>query len=160
MRRLPTIACEPPNRNHRVALPFCHLTLKSEKAIGYLKLEDSKTLGDHLNCKKMKLGVQFKQIAEILGVSPFTVGNWVKGTKKPSIRHYPAIMDFLGYCPYQRADTIGRKIMLHRIHQGFSQKELARLLGIDAGSLSRWETGERCPREASLRRLWSNRFFR
>lgn len=101
----------------------------------------------------MKLGIRLKEIAEIVGVTSSTVGNWVNGKTEPAIRYYPAIMDFLGYCPYQRADTLGRKILLHRIHRGLSHKALARLLGIDAGSLSRWEAGETCPRVASLERL-------
>lgn len=87
----------------------------------------------------MKLGVQFKEIAEIVGASPATVANWVRGETKPSTRYYPAIMDFLGYCPYQRADTLGRKILLHRIHRGLSHSKPPGQTST-AGSLERWET--------------------
>jgi transcriptional regulator with XRE-family HTH domain len=48
-------------------------------------------------------------------------------------------MDFLGYCPYQCGDTFGKKLRLHRTHQGFSQRALAGQLGVDPETISRWE---------------------
>ncbi|MEW8200215.1 MAG: helix-turn-helix transcriptional regulator [Candidatus Thiodiazotropha endolucinida] len=34
-------------------------------------------------------------------------------------------------------------MMLHRTHQGLSQRDLARIIGVDPGTVSRWETDER-----------------
>ena len=65
------------------------------------------------------------------------------------VRSYPTIMNFLGYCPYQRADNLGQRIMLHRTHRGLSQKALAKILHVDAGSVSRWESGDRYPKKLS-----------
>jgi transcriptional regulator with XRE-family HTH domain len=71
--------------------------------------------------------------------------------------YYPAIMDFLGYCPYQRAVTLGDQIRLLRTHHGLSHRGLAQEIGVDPGSISRWETGDRLPRKRILQRL--KKFF-
>ncbi|MEW8050184.1 MAG: helix-turn-helix transcriptional regulator [Candidatus Thiodiazotropha sp.] len=91
---------------------------------------------------RLKHGLRQIDVASRLGVNPWTLRNWEHNRTKPRIRYYPAIMDFLGYCPYQRGDTLGRKIMLHRTYQGLSQRDLARIVGVDRGSISRWEAGE------------------
>jgi len=54
-------------------------------------------------------------------------------------------MEFLGYCPYQDARSLGDRLRLHRMHRGLSYRALGKMLGIDPGSLSRWEAGERRP---------------
>jgi ribosome-binding protein aMBF1 (putative translation factor) len=63
-------------------------------------------------------------------------------------------MDFLGYCPYQEGSTINQQIRLHRTHRGLSHRNLAQKIGVDPGSISRWETGDRQPRELMAYRLW------
>ncbi|MEW8408774.1 MAG: helix-turn-helix transcriptional regulator [Candidatus Thiodiazotropha sp.] len=37
--------------------------------------------------------------------------------------------------------------MLHHTHQGLSQRDLARIVGVDPGSVSKWEAGDRIPGE-------------
>ena len=88
-----------------------------------------------------------------MGVNSFTLGNWEKNRCEPGVRHYPAIMDFLGYCPYQVGDTFGRRLMLHRTHRGLSQRDLARAIGADPSSIARCETGECTPTIPAVRRL-------
>ncbi|MEW8042474.1 MAG: helix-turn-helix transcriptional regulator [Candidatus Thiodiazotropha endolucinida] len=92
---------------------------------------------------RLKRGLRQSDVALILGINSWTLRNWEYNRTKASVRYYPAIMDFLGYCPYQRGDTLGRKMMLHRTHQGLSQRDLARIIGVDPGTVSRWETDER-----------------
>ncbi|MCU7847672.1 MAG: transcriptional regulator [Candidatus Thiodiazotropha sp. (ex Lucinoma kastoroae)] len=94
---------------------------------------------------RLKRGLRQSEVSLILGINPWTLRNWEHNRTEPSVRYYPAIMNFLGYCPYQRGDTLGKKIMLHRAHQGLSQRQLAEQLKVDPGSVSRWETGVRCP---------------
>ncbi|MEW8001043.1 MAG: helix-turn-helix transcriptional regulator [Candidatus Thiodiazotropha endolucinida] len=123
-------------------MPFCHITLKARKSNGYPDFERCITLGDHLRRIRLKRGLRQIDVAPRLGVNPWTLRNWELNRTKPSVQYCPAIMDFLGYCPYQRGDTLGRKIMLHRTHQGLSQRDLARIVGIDPGTISRWEADE------------------
>ncbi|MEW8525446.1 MAG: helix-turn-helix transcriptional regulator [Candidatus Thiodiazotropha endolucinida] len=103
----------------------------------------------------MRLKHDFKQIdvASRLGVNPWTLRNWEHNRTEPRVQYYPAIMDFLGYCPYQRVDTLGRKMMLHRTHQGLTQRQLAQLIKVDPGLVSRWEMGIRSPIEGVMLKL-------
>ena len=68
--------------------------------------------------------------------------------------YYPAIMQFLVYCLYQRAQTFGQQIRLYRVHRGLSHRALAREIGVDSGSIFRWETLDRRPQKLMVRRLW------
>jgi transcriptional regulator with XRE-family HTH domain len=129
------------------------LTLKGYKSKSYPKLEECKTLGDHLKRRRLQRGLRQIDVAPILGIDNFTLGNWEKGATEPMVWYYPAIMDFLGYCPYQQAVTLGDQLRLHRTHRGLSHRDLARELCVDPGSISRWETEDRQPRKRLLRRL-------
>jgi hypothetical protein len=40
-------------------------------------------------------------------ITDFTLGNWERGHTEPPVKHWLLIMDFLGYCPYQVARTLG-----------------------------------------------------
>ena len=57
----------------------------------------------------------------------------------------PAIIRFLGYNPLPPAGTIAQRLVRHRTSLGLSQKEAATRIGIDPGTLARWERGEREP---------------
>ncbi|HBE92853.1 MAG TPA: hypothetical protein DDW55_10110 [Gammaproteobacteria bacterium] len=118
-----------------------------------LKLKDCKTLGDYLKRRRLQCCLRQIDVAPILDIDSFTLGNWEKGHTEPMVWYYPAIMDFLGYCPYQRAVTLGDRIRLLRTHHGLSHRGLAREIGVDAGSISRWETRDRRPSKQILRRL-------
>ena len=78
-------------------------------------------------------------------VSLETILHWEKNQTEPPVHFWPGIVSFLGYCPYQRAETFGDRLKLHRTHQGLSQRDLAKILDVDPGSLSRWESGKRQP---------------
>ena len=108
-------------------------------------LEDLHSLGDHIRARRLSLGLLQRDVATLMDVNPATIANWEKGRTEPPVAFLPRIMAFLGYCPYQQARSLGERLWLHRTHQGLSHRQLAKLLGVDSGSLSRWETGERRP---------------
>ncbi|MEW8058550.1 MAG: helix-turn-helix transcriptional regulator [Candidatus Thiodiazotropha endolucinida] len=68
--------------------------------MGYPSLDDCKTLGEHIKRMRLKCGLRQIDVATRLGVNPWTLRNWEHNRTKPSIRHYPAVMAFLGYCPH------------------------------------------------------------
>lgn len=70
---------------------------------------------------------------------------WESGKRTPPVTYWPAIMEFLGNCPYEEAHSLGDRLRLHRTHRGLTHRALAKLLNVDPGSLSRRETGERRP---------------
>lgn len=96
-------------------------------------------------------------VAVRIGVDTTTVENREAGTRRPTVRHYPAIADYLGYCPYEGANSLGKKIALHRTYLGLSKKDLARALEVDPGTISRWEADKGYVSKNALRRI--RRFF-
>ena len=89
-----------PSRTDKVALPFCHLELKQEKSSSYPMLADCKSLGDHLKRRRLQLNLRQVDVAARLGVDSCTLRNWESGSSEPMVHSYPAVMEFLGYCPY------------------------------------------------------------
>ncbi len=103
------------------------------------------TLGDHLLAARLNRQLLQKDVGNVIGVSAWTVMNWEKNYHEPGFIHYPSIMEFLGYCPVQRAEHLGGWVKLHRIHRGLSQKEAAHLIGIDPSTLARYERDKCTP---------------
>jgi transcriptional regulator with XRE-family HTH domain len=65
----------------------------------------------------------------------------------------PAIIRFLGYNPLPEAKTLAEQLVRHRTTLGLSRNEAALQLGVDAGTLARWEHGEREPAGELLERV-------
>ncbi|MBI4182604.1 MAG: helix-turn-helix transcriptional regulator [Proteobacteria bacterium] len=57
----------------------------------------------------------------------------------------PSIIAFLGSDPCPASRSLGEQLMSARRRRGFSQREAAKLLGVDVGTLGRWERGIRTP---------------
>jgi transcriptional regulator with XRE-family HTH domain len=90
-----------------------------------------------------------KQAAERLGVTECTVVNWEKGNTTPVIHALPSIIQFLGYDPLPPGTTLAEILRRYRKVHGLSQREFARKLGIDPGTVDDWESGRHHP----MRRL-------
>jgi transcriptional regulator with XRE-family HTH domain len=134
------------NRTGIPALPFCHVTLTAAKTRSY----DPLTISEHIKKARIDRGLTQSNAVAFLSVSVETLHNWETGKTAPVVKYWPAIMEFLGYCPYQRARSLGDRLRLHRMHQGLTLEDLAEILEVDPGSVSSWETGERPPREEYL----------
>jgi predicted transcriptional regulator len=65
----------------------------------------------------------------------------------------PAIIDFLGHDPLPKANGVAEQLLRHRTALGMTQKDAAREVGVDPGTLARWERGEREPAGSFLARL-------
>jgi transcriptional regulator with XRE-family HTH domain len=57
----------------------------------------------------------------------------------------PAIIRFLAYNPLPPADGWADRLVQCRTALGLSQRESAARIGVDQGTLARWERGEREP---------------
>ncbi len=136
-------------RNHRVALPCCEVRLKSRKPLSPLYPKKLKTWGERLRKRRLDLGLLQKEVAKIIGVTTDSVCYWENNRAEPEIRYLPKIIAFLGYAPEMEAQTPGEQIVAARKLRGMSQKELARELGVDPGTLGRWERDERRPGKKS-----------
>ena len=88
-----------------------------------------------------------------MGVSTDTVFLWENNRKGPSLYSIPKIIQFLGYTPFVQAKTLGKKLKTHRKIHGMTQKELAQRIGVDPGTLAKWEAGRRKPTKVMLDRV-------
>jgi transcriptional regulator with XRE-family HTH domain len=65
----------------------------------------------------------------------------------------PRIIQLLGYVPFPIGESLPERLKAHRKIRGLSRKRLARILGVDEGTLWRWERGERRPQGENARRV-------
>jgi transcriptional regulator with XRE-family HTH domain len=110
------------------------------------------TVGDHIRRRRLALELLQKDVADQIGVDKCSVFNWETNTVSPDLRCMPAIIRFLGYNPLPEAKGWGERIVRHRTSLGMTQGEAALKIGVDPGTLARWERGEREPASWSLER--------
>lgn len=104
------------------------------------------TLGDHLRSRRTVLGLTQTAAARALGVSPSTVLNWERGKTEVPIQTMPTVLHFLGYDPFPPPRTFRERMAAKRRSMGWSMKQAALALGIDAGTWAAWERGSVKPR--------------
>ena len=80
-------------------------------------------------------------MARQLHVGEWTYLLWEHDRTFPNIRMWPRVIGFLGYYPFPKPQTLSDRLIAFRRLRGLSIKELARQLGIDAGTLAKWEYG-------------------
>jgi transcriptional regulator with XRE-family HTH domain len=100
---------------------------------------EPQTLGEHLKKRRRLLGLSQKRAGDRLKVSGLTVLNWEKGRTEPPYESIAAIIGFLGYDPFPGAATLSELLRATRRIMGWSIKEAARHLGVDAGTWAQWE---------------------
>jgi len=140
---------------HRALRPLVPLTLLSQRPKAYA--DQPKTLGEHLLKRRLELGLTQVQVSFQLRTDEFTVGNWEKDRTRPAIRFWPAILSFLKYDPFPEPQTLGDRIGAKRRELGLSIARSAELLGIDEGTLTKWEKNLSRPRkgESALAKLFA-----
>lgn len=116
------------------------VTLKSLKPNGFPeRARNPQTLGQHLLARRLSLRRYQRDVAKTLGVNAFTVLNWEKDRTEPAIRHYPAILAFLGYDPFPPPVTLADRLKAKRRALGLSIDALAAQLGVDPSTVADWE---------------------
>ncbi len=107
--------------------------------------EELNTLGDHLLRRRLVLNLLQRQVAEQLHVDKTSVYNWETNRTKPGMEYIPAIIRFLGYNPLPPAEGWADRLLQCRTVLGLTQKQASVRIGVDQGTLARWERGEREP---------------
>jgi transcriptional regulator with XRE-family HTH domain len=126
-------------------LPFCRLRLQAKRTDPRLP-KKLRTLGDHIHIRKrrIELGLRQRDVADLLRADPQSVNAWERNYRQPSLRLLPAIRAFLGYDLENVPDNtpLGLRIASKRRRLELSQKALGESLGIDEGTVGKWERGE------------------
>lgn len=126
------------------ALPYCRAKITASwKPGGYPKSLNQ--IGDHIRARRLDLGLRHRDVADQLGVHAASVRNWEMGRTEPALDLLRGVIEFLNYDPRAKPATVGERIRIWRTARGLSQGEIARRLGVDPGTLGRWERGEREP---------------
>jgi DNA-binding XRE family transcriptional regulator len=86
-------------------------------------------------------------------VDKTSVFTWERNAANPQVRYMPAIIEFLGYNPLPDANTLAERLVHQRSTLGFSQKDVAQRLGVDASTLAQREQGKKEPTGAVLRQV-------
>jgi magnesium chelatase family protein len=107
------------------------------------------TLGAKLKRRRLELGLRQIEAAERMGISEHTIVHWERGTTKPEITRYPAIISFLGHEPWPEPTSYAAKLTAARRRRGWSMKRAAHTIGVDEGTLLRWERSLSRPSEGS-----------
>jgi transcriptional regulator with XRE-family HTH domain len=137
-------------------LHFCDVTLSAKKPQNKAYLKTLKIIGDHLRKRRLDLSLFQKDVAKAIGVDTLTICNWENNLTAPRLYLLPKIYHFLGYNPLLGdATNLGEKIKQFRTLEGLSLRKLAKEMGVDSGSLTRWERGDAKPRGKLLNRLCS-----
>jgi transcriptional regulator with XRE-family HTH domain len=107
--------------------------------------EKLETIGDHLLRRRLALKLLQRQVAEQLSVDKATISNWEIGRTKPDLEYMPIIIQFLGYNPLPQPQGWAGRLVEGRTAMGLTQREAAGRIGVDPGTLARWERGDREP---------------
>jgi len=99
------------------------------------------TISDFLRKRRIDLGLRQRDVASILHVNVGSIRNWESNTCEPIISKLSTIIEFIRYCPYDVRLPTHKKVVLWRSYNGLTQKEMARLVGIDPTTLARLENG-------------------
>ena len=126
---------------------FCYVRLKGHVRkrlrADYPRVLNS--LGDHLQKRRLDLGLLWKDVACQIGTGATNVALWSRNHTAPGLRFWPRIIQFLGYDPRPEAATPGQALRRWRRGSGLSQRQLAERLGVDPKTLRWWEQGVRIP---------------
>ncbi|HZS03786.1 MAG TPA: helix-turn-helix domain-containing protein [Blastocatellia bacterium] len=112
-----------------------------------------RTLGDWVRKRRSDRRLTQWQVAEIIGVAEDTVTNWELNHTEPDVRHLPRVIEFIGYCPYVPTHSPVERLKQVRRALGFTQKELAKVLGMDYSQVHAWEAGRHRPTKKSLKKI-------
>ena len=118
------------------ALPFCHLTLKAERPKPETYPDELITYGDHIRARRLDAGLSQRQAAEAISVDETSVFNWESNRVQPAVRLVPAIIRFLGYCPYTPALPVSDAVALLSAHPLVALGLLARLPALIVSEVS------------------------
>ena len=129
-------------------------TLRNRSTGGVIRIHtELQVVGKHIRLRTFALKPQEKDVAHQIGVEKTSISNLEANMSRPALRSIAAVICFLGYNPLPEGHTLNGRLIRHRTSLGTTQEEAAKRLGVDPGTLARWERGEREPTGMFLGRV-------
>jgi DNA-binding transcriptional regulator YiaG len=130
--------------------------VQKPKARGYK--DSPETLGEHIRKVRVERRLLQKDVASLIGVSEDSIALWEGNHVQPTVRHYPAVIGFLGYYPFSHGtENISGKLKQIRYCCGLSFQKCASLFSVSVDAAKRWEAGKHIsnPRlRAAIEHAW------
>lgn len=125
-----------------LALPFWKMRKTLRNALGIIVIDKDTPIGMHIRKKRFELQMNQEDAAKKLGVTEACVWLWENLQAKPQIHYMPAIIAFLGYCPFTfDLSTLAGRIKNYRIIHGLNSEALGKLVGVSDSTIGEWENG-------------------
>lgn len=129
-----------------VAWTFSKMVKTVNKPLKGKLIENPVTIGEKLKNRRLELRLLQKDVASILGVCIDSVTYWENNRSCPQVCHYPQIIQFLGYMPFEvDTSTLGGHIKLYRFQKGLTQEELALKLDLNESTIFHYENNKHKP---------------
>ncbi|WP_373417364.1 helix-turn-helix domain-containing protein [Mucilaginibacter phenanthrenivorans] len=98
------------------------------------------TLGEHIKKRRIEANILQKDVAAIIGVSEDSVTYWENERSAPQVQHYPNIIRFLGYYPFDHeTKSIAGKLKQVRYCLGLSFEACGELFLVHSTTIRSWE---------------------
>ena len=121
------------------------MTLSFDKPNSSAYPDSLQTIGDHIRKRRLDLELFQKHVAQRIDVATQTITNWEKNITEPEIRHFPKVIEFLGYNPLVMPKTFVERLTFYRYSHGLSVRAFASILNICPDTLYEWERGDYQP---------------
>lgn len=136
------------------AVPFSTLDKTLPLPDKRLFPQELQHVGHHIKKARLERNTPIKDLLAYFEIDRETLRGWELGLWEPFVRHYPKIIQFLGYFPFtHETKTLGGRIKKYRFDNGLTQPEFAKLVHTDKCTVSFWETNRRLPLQKTVRLL-------
>ncbi len=103
--------------------------------------ENPQTLEEHLKKRRKELDLLQREAAKRMGTCTETYANWEKGKTEPGASEFRLLMTFLGFDPSPVPTALAERFETRRRELGVTLSQVARHLGWDEGTLTRYLNG-------------------
>lgn len=114
-----------------------------KKPLRYQYTSIPQTLGEHIRKKRIESGHLQREVAALFGISEDSLTYWENHRTKPQVKHYPAIIAYLGYYPFDHeTETLAGKLKQIRYMNGYCFGQFADEFKVSVDAAKRWEKGK------------------
>jgi DNA-binding transcriptional regulator YiaG len=103
------------------------------------------SLSGHLRRRRRERGLSVQEAAAVLGICDHSLSAWETNGKRPVIGHFPRIIEYLGYEPWDEPQTLSEQFTAQRHRLGLTLEKAAGRLGVMERTLANWEQGRSQP---------------